>query len=845
MASRKGAFALGAMQAVISADDREGSVLSDLPADGARDARRPRLGRLALCVMCGLVALMLWPLSALAWKPIDHLYAANQAIAPILGGQNAVTILGQNYPVPTQVATSIRNHPNDYRGGVVGPDAFPDIVAGQGSIHPDNRTDNGTKPVDWTPGHSYAYEWLALVFRAGWDAYNKCGGCADGQRDLAFTYGFLTHAGEDMWGHTFVNGFAKGVFPSVTEVTDPAKLRIAIRHIVVEGYVGVHTPNTNLTINAPTDFIYNTFINNPAAAALGRGAIIDNFMKLRAALQAEANDETDYIEHGTLRGCGWPVNWPSCAVRGYLNEWIIDIDTGLKAYPDLSLKIARDLFGQRQANLTALGTDITDYVNHYLLEMLGAPGFAAKIAQLSTAARRWISAVAEPIIAPLEALVHEFANTVFEAATGLTLDQWTDYLKSPQTWINSATLGFAANTSQTLDQLIGLQYDGTKNAPGTSAPEFFNPSKFAAMNDTTNMASLILLNGSGLTSVLKAQNDPTAYYLTDTTAYPQNIMVQVVSTAAGPNTTGWIKSLDGDHQWMATSSRDGLSYGTGGMYLWKNCAARPVFRALFTGWNDGTNNSTGFPDSQDPLPCAQTVAPPTPPTLVAPPAITAYGEAQSCQTRPDYCGPGSLFISEGTWTGGESTTYTYEWAICGQGCGIRAGSGCFFHHPSGPVHTLTKEDSDATLFGVVQATNEYGCEQAVVGYKVPRLDLVPPTIKITKVTPIANTQSALVSFTLSEASYMSVYLSEKAATQVPCEKFFPNDPSKKGKMCDDWVQRPDPGQPQWAASAGQTSFPFRTDYYGALTPGRYEVSIRPKDLVGNWGDYDTFEFTVP
>lgn len=188
------------------------------PGSARFDPRRP-VRRLVLCAACGLVALLLWPVSALAWKPVDHLYAANLAIAPILAGRNVVVLLDRDYTVPPAVATSIRNHPDDYRGGVVGPDAFPDILGGQGNIHPDTRGANDTQPhADWTPGHSYAYEWLALVYRAGWAAYDKCHGCAEGQRDLAFTYGYLTHAGEDMWGHTFVNDFAKGVFPEVSEI---------------------------------------------------------------------------------------------------------------------------------------------------------------------------------------------------------------------------------------------------------------------------------------------------------------------------------------------------------------------------------------------------------------------------------------------------------------------------------------------------------------------------------------------------------------------------------------------------------------------------------------------------
>jgi hypothetical protein len=42
-----------------------------------------------------------------------------------------------------------------------------------------------------------------------------------------------------MWAHTLINDVAGGVFPSVGEIlTDVDNAEIAIRHIIIEGYVG-------------------------------------------------------------------------------------------------------------------------------------------------------------------------------------------------------------------------------------------------------------------------------------------------------------------------------------------------------------------------------------------------------------------------------------------------------------------------------------------------------------------------------------------------------------------------------------------------------------------------------
>ena len=46
-----------------------------------------------------------------------------------------------------------------------------------------------------------------------------------------------------MWAHTLVNDFAQGVFPGVGDIlTDPAAAAIALRHIIIEGYIGDATP---------------------------------------------------------------------------------------------------------------------------------------------------------------------------------------------------------------------------------------------------------------------------------------------------------------------------------------------------------------------------------------------------------------------------------------------------------------------------------------------------------------------------------------------------------------------------------------------------------------------------
>ena len=139
---------------------------------------------------------------------------------------------------------------------------------------------------------------------------------AEKSQILAFAYGYLTHAAGDMWAHTLVNDVSGGVFPAVGEIlTDIDDAEIAIRHIIVEGYVGDATAGydgnqargpvpgevnedgnpevsddatPHIPFAAPKRFIYETFINpaNPLPVGTSRGPLIDFFLDMQASCRS-------------------------------------------------------------------------------------------------------------------------------------------------------------------------------------------------------------------------------------------------------------------------------------------------------------------------------------------------------------------------------------------------------------------------------------------------------------------------------------------------------------------------------------------------------------------------------
>ena len=224
------------------------------------------------CALAVLAALAFGASSAHAFKPYTHSQTGDRAWEDVTDDGH-ITIEGREYPVRAEVVAALAAHRPYFNAGVVGPDGFPDLTYGQAVIH---AKETG--------------KWLRHVLKKAWQAQDDSSySAAQKSQILAFAYGYLTHAAGDMWAHTMVNDVSEGVFPSVGEIlTDLDAAEIAIRHVIVEGYVGDATPgydgnkerglvpgevnedgnpevsddaSPHIPFAAPKRFIYETFID--------------------------------------------------------------------------------------------------------------------------------------------------------------------------------------------------------------------------------------------------------------------------------------------------------------------------------------------------------------------------------------------------------------------------------------------------------------------------------------------------------------------------------------------------------------------------------------------------------
>ncbi len=344
-----------------------------------------------LVVVVLALAVLAVPSPAAAFKPYTHVVSGQTALADVLH-DGAVTIAGRKYPVPERVREALQQHPAAYNAGAVGPDGFPDLTFGQSAVHPDQTG-----------------RWLDHLLTRAWQAQDDPSRSeAEKGQILAFTYGFLTHASGDLWAHTIVNDFSHGIFPPVREVvTDIDKAEIALRHVIVEGYLGDLTRGYDgnpdrttlgdgdisddstpaVAFDAPHRFLYDALVDprSPLPVGTSRGPLIDFFLDLQADLELQravaradiahadcasvdpdcyerthtvtaqtvrgeqSRDTVRYLCIGATVGC-LPSPGDAAddlvqrAIEAYLDAWIADIETGLRSWSELGLASTKALF---------------------------------------------------------------------------------------------------------------------------------------------------------------------------------------------------------------------------------------------------------------------------------------------------------------------------------------------------------------------------------------------------------------------------------------------------------------------------------------------------------------------
>lgn len=386
------------------------------------------LSRAALAAALAVTMLAAAAPVARAWKPSTHVYLADRALREVQNGRvpihrvdrNTGAVLGKvgDYKVDSALVAGIVANRKIFNAGVLGPDAYPDLVTGQTIIHPDLAHDEGSN------------SWLEHLWGKS---------LSGGPKVRAFVTGYLFHAAGDMYAHTYMNHYSGGDFAPGCN---------ALRHLTLEGYIGKKTPviaakefsiRSNANDNTVRDFIVEHLIKAPLGGTVENRLLVSSDESMGSYLSVPriySRLRNRLVQESAELGGSHGANDPLAAVkRAYIDAWIADIDAGLRAWPMVSEKIAGLLVYNLDETMTSaemkeqIRATLNDYVNQHLLSMSGAPDFVGLT-------RAQIQEFTEAMLGPLEdqvqALVDDLTNTMVKAVTGYTLDEITDYLKRPE-----------------------------------------------------------------------------------------------------------------------------------------------------------------------------------------------------------------------------------------------------------------------------------------------------------------------------------------------------------------------------------------------------------------------------
>ena len=484
--------------------------------------------RRALRAAAGILLMLfsvLPPSVAVAWKPTTHVQLAEIALQDALD-DGRVTIMRVDprtgatlgplgdFPVSPQILAALKAAPDRYRAGVLGPDAYPDIMTGQQIIHPEVAKDDSGRVIG-------SDAWLNHMWTRSY--------AGDASPEVrAFVSGFLTHAAGDSFAHTYINHYSGGAF-----TLDPRQN--AIRHIVMEGYLDKRAPEVRhdlaVSIRGVDGFIHDEMIAARPGSVLERQLLLGDpeatnlsaplsFSRLRNRLQADVDAGAE-----------------SWATLAYKRAWIEDIDDGLRAWPAVSAEIsAKIIYYPAQADFTGAASILNRYARQHLWSMAGAPDFAVAVAYAPSQIAEAL--LPQVLIDALGALLQKPLDYLVRGATGLTTEEWRDYMARPDHYFDEVMSGPSAQPNGHAVTLADFNHQqlGIADDAYASPAQRWTVDGFAPAFNTVQLTKLSFLDAEGLEAVERALGGSRS-------RGGANVML------------GWLHSLDDSSQWRSGQAR--------------------------------------------------------------------------------------------------------------------------------------------------------------------------------------------------------------------------------------------------------------------------------------------------
>jgi alpha-tubulin suppressor-like RCC1 family protein len=543
----------------------------------------------AICLL--LLACLIYPAHGLwAWKSKAHVYLA------MLARQDAIDdgkitlyemdyeqglikrdatgqpkILG-SYAIDPWILAAIRQFPEQYKAGAIGPDAFPDLLTGQTGIHPDNQ------PL----GFSISDDWLGTL-------WNECRKRRSNQVQAAMA-GFMTHYAGDLFGHHFVNRYSGGPF----ELGENA-----LKHLVLESYIDKRLPAPgddfySFSIAGVSDFLYEQLVIGTLIPAANAGQIAAHpkgffnyapprifkslqqmVTMIRDAIQTERAQLTRQQNERLRQARACVTSDPAASARlsaeaatlkasnealhvveAYIKAWLDDIVAGQKAWPQFAADFAgAAIFNPNGVDQERVRSICLDFTNHHLLSMLAFPDMVGESMAVAKAFSDFVDRFIPGWMKELMTLLRTDLETyLLMKAWGVT---W-EMIKKPEVHFDPVMNNQATANSGERISLRDFNRSVLKiNDDGFRTADTADWQRVPALGNSLTMMKLLMLSREGVARLI---DDLELKGYTANTPEP----LLTVTNEDVPVMLGFMRSLDGSRQWCQGRkmlfTRDGCAY---------------------------------------------------------------------------------------------------------------------------------------------------------------------------------------------------------------------------------------------------------------------------------------------
>ena len=527
-----------------------------------------------------LLSSLLFATTAFAFDTRTHVWIAQEVINDLNDSKVTIEPFGE-FDVAPSIVEAITKNQKVFRMGNIGPDGFPDVVAGQVTVHPgleDGTIDDGSEIF-----HGWkSDEWFEWVI-------NK----AQTPEEKAFAYGFLLHGAADTFAHTYVNMYTGDIFDMNDGETDVEK-----RHIFLEKFISDRLPPmkdaNGVTIGnswdvvavneeLPVSFIKSTLLMNEEVATQyalsGTASYLTKMYEFREKIAAltdkntEATVEADLAKADDECDTRWyPGKYllsifaskdEACDTKDYLTAklnkiksfnvptysfkqaWLDKIDGAIDAYIMTSSRMSQefmrvngDSYGQLTDWMTCYSSAFTDPTTALSTATQKTCKFSSKLEEKLSFLNDVKAKTDFTALSGLKSKVNKLTATAGNEIVSLIGVAALEIVLVKEKPVSEADLNkqFGKDTSDKNLLLINDIAQRVKLEMAVNMNGELNPKRFYPLYNAVVLAKLALLSPEQLNELISRANDAGEYTYED----EQNYSLLFHS----------IKTIDGNHQWL-------------------------------------------------------------------------------------------------------------------------------------------------------------------------------------------------------------------------------------------------------------------------------------------------------